>query len=82
MGSERERDVLISAITVYERSSVFRTQKKKKKPSTYAERDARKVVPAECLDGGRWGRSVANKDGGGAREGRDEAECFEALAEA
>ena len=44
---------------------------------TYAERDAGEVLPAKRLDGG----CVLDEHGGGAREGGDESERFEALAE-
>lgn len=66
---------------IINRRSSVTGKKKKKGRSTYAERDAREMVSAECFDGGRCGGGVANEHGGGTGENRDEAKRFEALAE-
>lgn len=77
-GSESASDVLISASTVC--SAIVDGVGHSEQRGTYAERDAGEVLPAKCLDGG-CGCGVLDEHGGGAREGGDESERFEALAE-
>lgn len=53
-----------------------------KEEGTYAERDAREVVSAERLDGGRQRRGIVDEHGGSAGERRNETQGFKALPEA
>lgn len=80
-GSEMESEVLISVITVCEGWVIEPRYQYKKGGWTYAERDAREVVPTERFYVGRCGRGIVNEHGRGAGKSSDKTKCFEALPE-